>query len=67
MKAAVYYGDHDVRDRDRAGSGARATASVLLRVLRTGMCGTDATEWKAGPHPVPERERRTGDRPRRTV
>lgn len=23
---------------------------VLLRVLRSGMCGTDATEWRSGPH-----------------
>jgi (R,R)-butanediol dehydrogenase/meso-butanediol dehydrogenase/diacetyl reductase len=23
---------------------------VLLRVLRSGVCGTDATEWRSGPH-----------------
>ena len=26
---------------------------VLLRVLRSGMCGTDATEWKSGPRTFP--------------
>jgi (R,R)-butanediol dehydrogenase/meso-butanediol dehydrogenase/diacetyl reductase len=48
MKAAFYHGPHDVRiqevDTPTAGPG-----EVLLRVSRTGMCGTDASEWKAGP------------------
>ena len=42
--------------RRRTTSGSRscrgpgpAAGEVLLRVLRSGMCGTDATEWKAGP------------------
>jgi (R,R)-butanediol dehydrogenase/meso-butanediol dehydrogenase/diacetyl reductase len=48
MKAAVYYGDHDVRV-ETVNDATRADGDVLLRVLRTGMCGTDATEWKAGP------------------
>jgi (R,R)-butanediol dehydrogenase/meso-butanediol dehydrogenase/diacetyl reductase len=48
MKAAVYYGDHDVRV-ESVPDAVRADGEVLLRVLRTGMCGTDATEWKAGP------------------
>jgi (R,R)-butanediol dehydrogenase / meso-butanediol dehydrogenase / diacetyl reductase len=48
MKAAVYYGDHDVRI-ETLDDTTRAEGEVLLRVLRTGMCGTDATEWKAGP------------------
>ncbi|GAB2756864.1 zinc-dependent alcohol dehydrogenase [Sinomonas soli] len=52
MKAAVIYGDHDVRIEDRP-VPERAKGEVLLRVLRTGMCGTDATEWKAGPLAFP--------------
>jgi (R,R)-butanediol dehydrogenase / meso-butanediol dehydrogenase / diacetyl reductase len=48
MKAAVYYGDHDVRVEEVA-AAIRRDGEVLLRVLRTGMCGTDATEWKSGP------------------
>lgn len=49
MKAAVYYGARDVRIEDRA-MPERADGQVLLRVLRSGICGTDATEWCSGPH-----------------
>jgi (R,R)-butanediol dehydrogenase/meso-butanediol dehydrogenase/diacetyl reductase len=52
MKAALYYGDHDVRI-EKVADPIRADGEVLLRVLRTGMCGTDATEWKAGPLTFP--------------
>lgn len=31
----------------------RRDGEVLLRVLRSGMCGTDATEWRSGPHLFP--------------
>lgn len=48
MTAAVYHGRGDVRIERRpiptAGEG-----QALLKVLRSGICGTDATEWKAGP------------------
>lgn len=49
MKAAVYYGAHDVRIEQRP-TPRRGDGQVLLRVLRSGMCGTDATEWCSGPH-----------------
>src|SRR3954471_16166593 len=49
MKAAVYHGAHDVRIEDRP-IPPRGDGQVLLRVLRSGMCGTDATEWRSGPH-----------------
>jgi (R,R)-butanediol dehydrogenase/meso-butanediol dehydrogenase/diacetyl reductase len=49
MKAAVYYGARDVRIEDRP-VPERTEGQVLLRVLRSGMCGTDATEWCSGPH-----------------
>jgi (R,R)-butanediol dehydrogenase/meso-butanediol dehydrogenase/diacetyl reductase len=61
MKAAVYYGEHDVRVEE-VEKPLRAENEVLLRVLRTGMCGTDATEWKAGPltFPIAQRHPVTG-------
>jgi (R,R)-butanediol dehydrogenase / meso-butanediol dehydrogenase / diacetyl reductase len=56
MRAAVYHGSHDVRIEDvpipEPGDG-----EVLLRVLRSGMCGTDATDWKAGPKTFPVNRR----------
>lgn len=52
MRAAVYHGAGDVRleqvDDPRPGEG-----EVLLRVLRSGVCGTDATEWRSGPRTFP--------------
>lgn len=48
MDAAVYHGRGDVRVEKRpipiAGEG-----QALVKVLRSGICGTDATEWKSGP------------------
>lgn len=49
MKAAVYYGAHDVRVEERP-IPVRQEGEALVRVLRSGMCGTDATEWRSGPH-----------------
>jgi (R,R)-butanediol dehydrogenase / meso-butanediol dehydrogenase / diacetyl reductase len=52
MRAAVYHGDHDVRITDVV-EPEQGDGEVLLRVLRSGMCGTDATEWKSGPRTFP--------------
>ncbi|TFC37995.1 alcohol dehydrogenase catalytic domain-containing protein [Cryobacterium sp. TMT2-42-4] len=52
MRAAFYHGERDVRLRD-VPIPVRAPGEALLRVLRSGMCGTDATEWKAGPRTFP--------------
>ena len=52
MRAAVYHGDHDVRI-DEVPDPEPRDGEVLLRVLRSGMCGTDATEWKSGPRTFP--------------
>lgn len=48
MRAAVYHGAHDVRIEE-VPTPVRAPGEVLIKVLRSGMCGTDATEFKAGP------------------
>jgi (R,R)-butanediol dehydrogenase/meso-butanediol dehydrogenase/diacetyl reductase len=52
MKAAVFHAAHDVRIED-VPRPQPAAGEVLLKVLRSGMCGTDATEWKAGPLTFP--------------
>jgi len=56
MRAAVYHADHDVRLAE-VPVPTRAPGEALLRVLRSGMCGTDATEWKAGPLTFPVQHR----------
>jgi len=48
MKAAVYHGPHDVRIEQKS-QPAPAQGEVLLKITRSGMCGTDASEWKSGP------------------
>ncbi len=48
MKAAVYHGPHDVRIEDKP-QPVPVAGEVLLKITRSGMCGTDASEWKAGP------------------
>lgn len=48
MKAAVYHGPHDVRIEDKP-QPSPVEGEVLIKVTRSGMCGTDASEWKAGP------------------
>lgn len=48
MKAAVYHASGDVRIEERA-VPTPASGEVLLKVLRSGMCGTDASEYKSGP------------------
>lgn len=48
MRAAVYHGAHDVRIEE-VPLPVRAPGEALIKVLRSGMCGTDATEFKAGP------------------
>ncbi len=61
MKAAVYYGARDIRleevDIPTPGEG-----EALVRVLRSGICGTDASEWVAGPriYPVERRHQHSG-------
>jgi len=48
MKAAVYHASGDVRIEERA-IPTPIEGEVLLKVLRSGMCGTDASEYKSGP------------------
>ncbi|GAA5110546.1 zinc-dependent alcohol dehydrogenase [Haloechinothrix salitolerans] len=52
MRAAVYYGARDIRIEE-APVPTRGPGDVLVRVLRSGVCGTDAVEWVAGPKVFP--------------
>lgn len=52
MKAAVYYGEHDVRIEELP-VPTPVVGEVLLKVTRSGVCGTDASEWKSGPKVFP--------------
>ncbi len=48
MRAAVYYASGDVRIEQRE-VPSPTTGEALLKVLRSGMCGTDGSEYKSGP------------------
>ncbi|MCK8608041.1 zinc-binding dehydrogenase [Agromyces sp. C10] len=48
MDAVVYHGRGDVRV-ERRPIPIATEGQALVRVLRSGICGTDATEWKSGP------------------
>lgn len=52
MRAAVYHGPRDVRIED-VPEPEPGPGEVLLEVLRSGLCGTDATEWSSGPRTFP--------------
>lgn len=52
MRAAVYHGPGDVRIETRDIPEA-SSGEVLLKVSRSGMCGTDGSEWKSGPRIFP--------------
>lgn len=48
MRAAVYHGPHDIRVEHRPVPAAKP-GEVLLRVTRSGICGTDVSEYLHGP------------------
>ncbi|MET8429058.1 alcohol dehydrogenase catalytic domain-containing protein [Nocardia sp. NPDC004860] len=56
MKAAVYYGARDIRLEEVA-VPTPGTGETLVRVLRSGICGTDAAEWLNGPKVFPVEHR----------
>jgi (R,R)-butanediol dehydrogenase/meso-butanediol dehydrogenase/diacetyl reductase len=49
MRAAVYHGPLDLRIEDRPAPTA-GPGEVLIRVSVCGVCGTDAAEYRTGPH-----------------
>ncbi|WP_067986705.1 zinc-dependent alcohol dehydrogenase [Nocardia caishijiensis] len=56
MRAALYHGPRDIRIDDVA-VPIPAPGEVLVRVLRSGICGTDAGEWTTGPKVFPVHHR----------
>jgi (R,R)-butanediol dehydrogenase/meso-butanediol dehydrogenase/diacetyl reductase len=56
MRAARYHGSGDVRI-ESVPVPAPGPGEVLVRVLRSGICGTDASEYLHGPIMVPLRSR----------
>lgn len=56
MRAAVYHGAHDIR-LEQVDIPVPREGEALLRVLRSGICGTDASEWVAGPKTFPVHRR----------
>ncbi|MEU0792672.1 alcohol dehydrogenase catalytic domain-containing protein [Amycolatopsis sp. NPDC005961] len=59
MRAAVYHGRRDVRI-EHVPTPRPRSGEVLLAVRRSGICGSDATEWAAGPKMVPLTRRHPG-------
>lgn len=56
MIAAVFHASGDVRVENLA-VPTPGVGEVLIRVLRSGICGTDASEYKAGPKIFPVTKR----------
>ena len=53
MRAARYYGKHDIRVEETATPEVRAPDDVLLEVAYCGICGTDLHEYVVGPIVTP--------------
>jgi (R,R)-butanediol dehydrogenase/meso-butanediol dehydrogenase/diacetyl reductase len=53
MRAAVFYGDHDIRVEEVTGPDGPGPGEVLLRPSWCGICGTDLHEYAMGPIVIP--------------
>ncbi|MGI9557133.1 MAG: alcohol dehydrogenase catalytic domain-containing protein [Solirubrobacterales bacterium] len=53
MRAAVYHGRRDVRVEAVPDPGAPGPEEVTIRIDRTCICATDASEWAKGPMLMP--------------
>jgi (R,R)-butanediol dehydrogenase / meso-butanediol dehydrogenase / diacetyl reductase len=49
MRAAVYHGPGNIRIESRAEPDDPVRGSVVLKVARAAICGTDSSEWLHGP------------------
>lgn len=57
MKALVLHAARDARIEERPEPSAPGPGEVRLKVVRAGLCGTDATEFAAGPVMTPLKAR----------
>jgi threonine dehydrogenase-like Zn-dependent dehydrogenase len=53
VKAAVFHGAGDVRIEDVPRPGPLAPDAVRLAIQHAAICGSDAAEFRAGPHAIP--------------
>jgi (R,R)-butanediol dehydrogenase/meso-butanediol dehydrogenase/diacetyl reductase len=53
MRAAVYYGAHDVRIEEVSDPAEPGPGELLLRVRACSICGTDVSEYLHGPLMIP--------------
>ncbi|MFI7610935.1 zinc-binding dehydrogenase [Nonomuraea terrae] len=60
MKAAVLHAAGDVRVEERLDAPSPGPGEVRLVVTRAGLCGTDASEYAAGPIMTPLKSRHPG-------
>ena len=49
MRAAVYYGDHDIRIEDIPQPSQCGPDELLIAVSKVALCGSDSAEWSHGP------------------
>jgi threonine dehydrogenase-like Zn-dependent dehydrogenase len=49
VKAAVYYGDHDIRLEDIQQPSQCGPGELLIAVSKVALCGSDSAEWSHGP------------------
>jgi (R,R)-butanediol dehydrogenase/meso-butanediol dehydrogenase/diacetyl reductase len=57
VRALVLHAAGDARIEDRPEPAAPGSGDVTLRVVRAGLCGTDASEYSAGPIMTPLKSR----------
>ncbi|MFC5381562.1 zinc-dependent alcohol dehydrogenase [Aquipuribacter nitratireducens] len=57
MRALVLHAAGDARVEERSAPSAPGEGQALVRVVRAGLCGTDASEFTAGPVMTPLRTR----------
>ncbi len=67
MRALVYFGQRDARVVDMPEPGPPPPGQLLIKVRAAAFCGTDASEWAAGPLMVPLRTVHPGSRHRGPV